>query len=237
MSNIALILGGGSGSRMHQDIPKQFMTINDCPIIIYTLAAFQKHPEIDAIAVVCLEGWENVLNAYAKQYGITKIAHVIKGGTTNQASIKNGLDELEKHYNSDDIVLIHDGNRPLVSANIISDCIVTVKQHGCAISAIPCVEAVMKTEDGIVSTASYPRETLRRTHTPHGFYLNKICDIHRRALKAGITSSAAAPALMAELGENVYFSLGSEKNIKITTVEDLEIFTALLDAQKPKWLK
>ncbi len=94
MSNIALILGGGSGSRMNQEIPKQFLTINDCPIIIYTLAAFQNHPEIDAIAVVCLEGWENVLKAYAKQYGITKLKHVFNGGKTVQESIRNGVFEL-----------------------------------------------------------------------------------------------------------------------------------------------
>ena len=237
MSNIALILGGGSGSRMHQEIPKQFLTIDDCPVIIYTLEAFQRHPEIDAIAVVCLEGWENALKAYAGQFGISKLKHIIKGGDTNQASIKNGLDELEKIYKPDDIVLLHDGNRPLVSASIISDCIITTAKHGCAISAIPCVEAVMKTDDGITATESYPRETLRRTHTPHGFFLNRICDIHRRALKAGITNSAAAPALMSALGETVYFSLGSEKNFKLTTVDDIEIFKALLEAQKPKWLR
>ena len=237
MSNIALVLGGGSGSRMQQDIPKQFLTINDCPVIIYTLEAFQKHPEIDSIAVVCLEGWENALTAYAKQFGITKLNHIIKGGDTNQESIKNGLDELEKIYSPSDIVLLHDGNRPLVSASIISDCILTTRKYGCAISAIPCVEAVMKTYDGIASTESYPRETLRRTHTPHGFFLNKICELHRRALNAGITNSVAAPALMANLGETVYFSLGSEKNFKITTVDDIEIFQALLEAQKPKWLR
>ena len=94
MSNIALVLGGGSGTRMHQDIPKQFLTVNDCPIIIYTLEAFQNHPEIDAIAVVCLDGWENVLKAYARQYGITKLNHVFNGGNTVQASIRNGVFEL-----------------------------------------------------------------------------------------------------------------------------------------------
>lgn len=237
MSNIALITAAGTGTRMHQNIPKQFLTINDRPVIIYTLEAFQSHPEIDIIAVACLKGWEQILQAYAEQFNITKLKHIVQGGETGQASIKNVLDELEKHYNANDIVLIHDGNRPLVSADIISDCIVTVKNYGCAISAIPCVEAVMKTDDGIVSDSCYPRENLRRTHTPHGFFLNRICDLHKRALKSGITNSVAAPALMAELGERVYFSAGSEKNIKITTVEDIEIFKALLAAKKTEWLK
>lgn len=91
MSNIALILGGGVGSRMQQDIPKQFLTVNDCPIIIYTMQAFQNHPEIDAIAVVCLEGWENVLQAYAKQFNITKLKHIVRGGDNRQSSSRIGL--------------------------------------------------------------------------------------------------------------------------------------------------
>ncbi|MBR3747377.1 MAG: 2-C-methyl-D-erythritol 4-phosphate cytidylyltransferase [Selenomonadaceae bacterium] len=237
MANIALLTAGGSGTRMHQDIPKQFLTINDRPVIVYTLENFQKHPEIDVIAVTCLKGWEQVLKAYAEQFNITKLKHVVQGGATGQESIRNGLFALEKVYKEDDIVLIHDGNRPMVSADIISDCIVTVKQYGCAISAIPCTEAVMKTEDGRISIDSYPRETLRRTHTPHGFFLKKICDLHRRALEAGITNSVASCTMMFELGEQVYFSAGSEKNIKLTTVEDIEIFKALLTAKKTEWLK
>lgn len=237
MKKIALLTAGGSGTRMHQDIPKQFLTINDRPVIIYTLEAFQKHPQIDAIAVACLKGWEQILKAYAEQFNITKLKHIVQGGATGQESICNALFALEKIYEDDDIVLIHDGNRPMVSAEIISDCIVTVERYGCAISAIPCTEAVMKTEDGIISVDCYPRETLRRTHTPHGFFLKKICDLHRRALAAGITNSVASCSMMFELGEPVYFSAGSEKNIKLTTVEDIEIFKALLVAKKTEWLK
>lgn len=237
MANIALLTAAGSGTRMRQDIPKQFLTINDRPVIIYTLEAFQKHPEINAIIVVCLQGWEKILQAYADQFNITKLKHIVAGGKTGQESIRNGVFELEKHYSPEDIVLIHDGNRPMVSAEIISDCIVTTKHYGCAISAIPCAEAVMKTEDGIVSVDSYPRETLRRTHTPHGFFLKKICDLHRRAEAAGIKNSVASCTMMFDLGEQVYFSAGSEKNIKLTTIEDIEIFKALLIAKKTEWLK
>ena len=116
MSNIALIIAGGSGARMGQDIPKQFLTVNEKPVIAYTLEAFQNHPEIDAIAVVCIEGWEQVLTAYAKQFGITKLQHVIPGGENGQGSIRNGVYELEKHYAPEDLVLIHDAIRPMVSA-------------------------------------------------------------------------------------------------------------------------
>lgn len=237
MANIGLLIAGGSGERMRQDIPKQFLTVNERPVIIYTLEAFQKHPEIDAIAVVCLEGWESVLWAYANQFNITKLKFVIPGGKNGQNSIRNGIFELEKHYKSEDIVLIHDAIRPMVSAEIISDCIRVTKEKGNAIAVIPCAEAMIQTKDGEISTGSYPRNELKRTQTPQGFPLGKICDLHRRALEAGITNSVASCTLMIEMGEQVYFSVGSEKNIKLTTVEDIDIFKALLMAKRSDWLK
>ena len=235
--NIALIIAGGSGQRMGQDIPKQFITVNEKPVIVYTMEAFQNHPEIDAIAVVCIAGWENVLWAYAKQFNITKLKHVIHGGDNGQGSIRNGVYELEKHYDKDDIVLIHDAIRPMVSAEIISDCLVKTVKFGNAITVIPCAEAMLQTDDGKVSVGSYPRDRLKRTQTPQGFRLDKICDLHRRALDAGITNSVASCTLMIEMGEQVHFSLGSEKNIKLTTVEDIDIFKALLLAKRSDWLK
>ena len=237
MATVALILAGGSGSRMHQDIPKQFLTINERPVIIYTLEAFQKHPEIDAIACVCLDGWENVLKAYAKQYGITKLKHVVTGGDNRQSSSRIGLYELEKNYNFDDIVLIHDGNRPLVSAEIISNCIVTTRKYGCACAVIPCPDVMMETEDGLISHSQYPRDKIKVGQTPRGFILGKICDVHRRALEKGITDSIGSHTLMLELGEPIYLYPGSEKNFKITVVEDIEILKALLVAKKSDWLK
>ncbi|MBR3679029.1 MAG: 2-C-methyl-D-erythritol 4-phosphate cytidylyltransferase [Oscillospiraceae bacterium] len=237
MANIALIIAGGSGARMRQDIPKQFITVNEKPVIVYTLEAFEKHPEIEAIAVVCIEGWENVLWAYAKQFNITKLKYIVPGGKNGQDSIRNGVYELEKHYSADDIVLIHDAIRPMVSAEIISDCIVKTKRYGNAITVIPCAEAMMETENGEVSVGSYPRDRLKRTQTPQGFGIGKICDLHRRALEAGITNSVASCTLMIEMGEQVYFSAGSEKNIKLTTVEDIDIFKALLSAKRADWLK
>ncbi len=235
--NIALIIAGGSGQRMHQNIPKQFLTVDERPVIVYTLEAFQKHSDIDAIAVVCIEGWENMLWAYANQFNITKLKHVIPGGKNGQDSIRNGVYELEKHYSKDDIVLIHDAIRPMVSQEIISDCIVKTQQNGCAIAVIPCAEAMVITKDQETSTDCYPRDELKRTQTPQGFSIGKICDLHRRALEAGITNSVASVTLMIEMGEKVYFSAGSEKNIKLTTIEDIDIFKALLNVKRSNWLK
>lgn len=237
MSNIALIIAGGSGNRMHQDIPKQFITVNDRPVIVYTLKAFEKHPEIDAIAVVCIKGWEQVLSAYAKQFNITKLKYIIPGGQNGQESIRNGIFELEKHYSPDDLVLIHDAIRPMVSAEIISDNIRVAKEHGNAITVIPCAEAMIQTEDGESSTASFPRNQLKRTQTPQAFFIRDICELHRQALAAGVTNSVASCTLMIEMGNKVFFSVGSEINIKLTTVEDLEIFKALLAAKKSDWIK
>ena len=237
MKTIGLIIAGGSGARMHQDIPKQFITVNEKPVIVYTLEAFQNHPEIDVIAVVCIAGWEQVLWAYAKQFNITKLQYVVQGGENGQGSIRNGIYELEKHFDKDDIVLIHDAIRPMVSAEIISDNIRVAIQHGNAITVIPCAEAMLQTDDGVISVGSYPRDRLKRTQTPQAFRLGQICELHRDALKAGITNSVASCTLMIEMGKQVFFSSGSEKNIKLTTVEDIDIFKALLVAKRSNWLK
>jgi 2-C-methyl-D-erythritol 4-phosphate cytidylyltransferase len=235
--NVALIIAGGSGQRMNQDIPKQFLNVFDRPVIVYTLEAFQKHPDIDAIAVVCLDGWQQILCAYANQFGMNKLKWIAPGGDNGQGSICNGVTELEKHCAGEDIVLIHDAIRPMVSQEIISDCIAQCRLHGSAIVTIPCAEAMLSRKTSDSADTSVPRESLARTQTPQAFALKKLSWAHREALTRGITTSVATCTLMIELGETVYFSVGSEKNIKITTTDDLEIFKALLTAQKDKWLK
>ncbi len=226
--NIALIIAGGIGARMQAAIPKQFLTVNDKPIIAYTMEKFEKHPAIDVIAVVCLDGWDNILTSYAKQYKITKLKHIIPAGSVGQESIKNGITELAKHYDENDIVLIHDAIRPNLSEDIISECIAVTKQKGNAIVCIPCQEAMLEVFDKDSSTSSYPRDRLKRTQTPQGFILKNIVQAHKKAADLGITNSIASCTLMIEVGEKVYFSTGSEKNIKLTTPEDIDIFKALL---------
>jgi 2-C-methyl-D-erythritol 4-phosphate cytidylyltransferase len=235
--NIALITAGGNGTRMHQDIPKQFLNVNNKPIIVYTMEAFQNHPDIDAIEVVCLDGWHQILEAYAKQFNITKLVGIVSGGNNGQESIKNGLDEINKKYSKDDIVIVHDGNRPLVSEEIISDSIAKCLMYGSGIAAIPCVEAMLETDDRISSNKQISRDNLMRTQTPHAFKLEKLLWAHEEAEKMGIKNSVASCTLMLELGEKIYFSAGSEKNIKLTTPVDIEIFKALLNTQKDIWMK
>ena len=234
MTNIGLIIAGGMSTRMQHAVPKQFMSVFDKPIIAYTMEKFQNHPSVDVIAVVCLNGWENILESYAKQYGITKLKHIVQAGNVGQESIKNGIYELEKYYSGDSIVMVHDGNRPMLSKDIISDCIAVTQKRGNAIACIPCQEAMLETEDGISSSKSYPREKLKRTQTPHGFFLKDLLNAHKKAFELGITNSVASCTLMVELGKEIYFSMGSEKNLKITTQDDIDIFKALLRQEEVK---
>jgi 2-C-methyl-D-erythritol 4-phosphate cytidylyltransferase len=235
--NIALIIAGGSGARMLQDIPKQFLNVYDKPVIIYTLEVFQKHPNIDAIEVVCLDGWHDILKAYSKQFQITKLENIVSGGINGQASIKNGLCDVKKRYSDDDIILIHDAIRPMVSDEIISDSIRVATTYGNAITVIPCAEAMLKTTDGLSSGEQVQRDDLRRTQTPQAFRIGSLINAHEEAKQKGINNSIASCTLMIELGRKVHFSMGSEKNIKLTTPDDVEIFKALLKSKKSEWMR
>lgn len=237
MKNIALIIAGGVGARMNQDIPKQFINVYDKPVIVYTLEAFQNHPHIDAIEVVCLDGWHDILKAYAKQFGITKLENVVSGGKNGQDSIRNGLYDIALRYqDEDDIVLVHDAIRPMVSADVISDNIRVCREYGNAITVIPCTAAMLKTYDSLSTEEQVPRDNLKITQTPQAFFLKDIIQAHKEALARGITNSVASCTMYIELGRKLYMSAGSEKNLKLTTTEDIEIFKALLKAKKDSWM-
>lgn len=237
--NYALIIAGGSGNRMGQDIPKQFMHVDDCPIIVHTLLAFERHPDIHGIAVVCLDGWQTVLRSYANQFSVTKLKWIFKGGESGMESIHNGIYGLrEEGCQGEDLVLIHDAVRPLLSQDIISSNIAICQKYGYAITGIRCREAILESEDGFSTTKSIPRDKLIRTQTPQTFRLHNIIEAHEEAAVRGIENSVASCTLMAELGgREMHIVPGSEKNIKVTTVEDLEILKALMHTQKDSWLK
>ena len=230
--NVALLTAAGTGNRMHMDIPKQFYHINNKPIILYTLEAFQTSSLIDEILVVTLPNWKDVLWAYAKQYNINKLKYVVDGGETGQESIKLGLEKLKNHISLDDVVMVHDGNRPMVSSEVIADSISTYKKRGSAVAAIPCIEAIFKSDNGVSSNISIPREELYRTQTPHTYQLKDMLWAHEIAEEKGIKNTTATCVLMQMLGKEIYFSKGSEKNLKITTSEDIETFEAYLNQSK-----
>lgn len=237
--NVAVIIAGGSGQRMGQDIPKQFINVYDKPVIIYTLEEFQRHPQIDAIEVVCIDGWHDVLWAYAKQFDITKLKWVISGGETCQESIRNGIFNLEDICAPDDIVIIHDGIRPLVDDEVLSDVMVKCRQYGNAVTAMPYNEQIFVADDEASTVEYIPREKLRRVCTPQAYKFDVIDKGYHRAFeeRIGIYGSSYANTMMVELGERLYFSAGSDKNIKLTTKDDLEMFKAYLKQDKDRWLK
>lgn len=235
--NIALIIAGGVGARMGQDIPKQFINVYDKPVIVYTMEAFQKNKNIDAIEVVCIEGWHEMLYAYARQFGISKLENVVPGGKNGQDSIRNGLyDIASRHQDDNDIVLIHDAIRPMLSNEIIDDNIKVCREKGNAITVLPCNAAMLKTFDGVETEEQVPRDNLKETQTPQTFFLKEIVETHKEALAKGITNSVASCTLYIELGKKLYLAKGSEKNLKLTTTEDIEIFKALLNSKKDEWM-
>ena len=239
MKNIAILTAGGTGTRTHQDLPKQFLTVENKPILIYTLVAFQQHPSIDEIYVACLEGWSAILDAYARQFNITKLKKIVTGGSTGQESIYNGLKAIKEDHEStsDIVVMIHDGNRPMLPQDVITDNLVKQKKYGSAVAVIPTTEVVFVSKDGIESNEALNRDELWRTQTPHSYAFDELWKVHNQAIKDGVTNMAASCSLMQKYGYMTYFSKGSEKNIKITTVEDIEIFKALLNAKNDEWIK
>jgi 2-C-methyl-D-erythritol 4-phosphate cytidylyltransferase len=202
------------------------------------MEAFQQHPQIDAIEVVCLEGWHDIVWANARQFGITKLENIVTGGITGQDSIRNGLKDIATRYhNDDDIVLIHDSIRPLVSQDVISDNIHVCREFGNATTVVPCTSVMLRTHDNQMSDEQISRDDLKITQTPQAFFLNELIGVHREAIKKDLLPSIASCALYIEMGKKVYFSMGSNRNIKITTAEDIGIFQALLDSENLDWLK
>lgn len=232
MATIAIIIAGGSGQRMGQNIPKQFIKVNDRPVLIYTLEKFQQHPQIDAIEVVCIDGWHDAVWTYAKQFNITKLKWITTGGETCQESIRNGVYNLKDFCKNDDIIIIHDGIRPLVDDMVLTDVIKIAREKGNAVTSLPYNEQIfVVSEDDDTTTTKYiPRETLRRVSTPQAYTYGKLDWAYHKAFeeKIGIHGSSYTNTMMVELGERLNFAAGSEKNIKLTTKDDLEMFKAYI---------
>ena len=230
--NIEVIIAGGSGNRMGQSIPKQFINVYDKPILIYTLEGFEKHPMVDAIEVVCIDGWDSVVWSYTKQYNITKLKWIVKGGASGQESIRNGVYNLEGKCSDTDVVIIHDGIRPLVDAEVLTDVICKAQQFGNAVTSLPYNEQifVISEDDESTTTKFINRETLRRVSTPQAYKFALLDEKYHEAFEKGIgiNGSHYTNTMMVELGVRLHFAAGSDKNIKLTTIDDLEMFKGYL---------
>lgn len=233
--NIGLVIAGGVGARMKAKVPKQFMKVEGKEVIFYTLEAFQKNRDIDAIVVVCLDGWQDVLVRGAKYYGITKMLSlpdngIVPGGDSGMHSLRNGMLYLKEHFSTDSIIIIHDAVRPLISQDIISANIAGVISHGTAITTVPATEALLEiTKDNPDnSTKVVDRSLIMRTQTPQSLRLEKFIWAHEEAMKRGILDTVATCTLLVELGESVHLILGEGTNFKITTQEDVDLMKAYL---------
>lgn len=229
---VAIIIAGGVGSRMGADVPKQFVQVNGKPVLFYTLEAFEEHPQVDVIELVCIDGWQDVVWAYAEKFKITKLKWIVKGGATGQESIRNGVFGLEGKCGTDDVVIVHDGIRPLVEPAVLDDVIAKAQRYGNGVTSMPYNEQIFIVDEAQPdTTVKYiPRETLRRVATPQAYQFGLLDAKYHEAFekKIGIYGSSYTNTMMTELGVRLYFAAGSDRNIKLTTPGDIEIFKAMI---------
>lgn len=224
--NIAVILAGGVGSRVGAGMPKQFVKILGKPVIVYTIEAFQKHEDIDAIEVVCVKSHIDYMKELVDTYGLSKVKWITEGGADFQGSVLNGINNLQDKCSEDDIVLVHFGASPFVEGDIIADAVRVCKIKGNAISTTPFYLLSGVKDDDEKTTKWIDRDTIVCMNSPHAFRYGYIRDIYKRAVETGVIKEVEphTTTLMYKMGETIYFSKGSQSNIKITTKEDLDLF-------------
>ncbi|MCQ2245301.1 MAG: 2-C-methyl-D-erythritol 4-phosphate cytidylyltransferase [Bacteroidaceae bacterium] len=230
--NVAVIFAGGSGIRMNtKSRPKQFLELHGKPIIIYTLELFENHPEIDGIVVACIESWIPYLNKLLQKFEMTKVVAVVPGGETGQESIYNGLKAAQANFPEDSIVLIHDGVRPLINENTITDNIKTAREKGNCITCIKASETlVVKQEDGSLQIPT--RENSLIARAPQTFHMNDILAAHEKALSEGKNNFIDSCTMMSAYGHKMATIIGPVENIKITTPTDFFMFRAIEDVRE-----
>ncbi len=231
MKNVALIFAGGSGTRMNtKGRPKQFLELHGKPILIYTLELFDNHPLIDGIVVVCLKEWIDYLKKMIRKFEINKVVEIVEGGKSGQESIYNGLISARNHFDSDSIVLIHDGVRPLIIEQTITDNINCVRENGNCITCIPATETfVVNIEDSLMIP---DRSKSLLARAPQSFILGEILANHNRAKKEKLNDFIDSCSLMTHYGDKMHIVIGPMENIKITTPTDFFVFRAMVEVHE-----
>ena len=232
--NIALIFAGGVGKRMNsKDRPKQFLLVHGKHIIVHTIELFEYHEQIDGIVVVCVKDWIPYMEEMKYRYRLDKIGKIVPGGETGQLSIYNGLYAAEGLYGANgNIVLIHDGVRPLINEKTITDNIESVKANGSAITCKLATETVILVDKDSKVCEVPSREASRMAQAPQSFWLNDILEVHRRALADGQRNMIDSCTMMRTFGKELSVVIGPTENIKITTPDDFYTFRALYDARE-----
>lgn len=240
--NIAVILAGGVGNRFGADIPKQFVKVLGKPVIAYTLEPFERDTNIDAILVVCVKPYINYIWELKEQYSFSKLKWVTEGGKTFQESVMNGVNFLTDKANDDDTVLFHFAASPFIKEDIIDDVISVCKENGTnAISSIDylLLSGKKKYLTSVSDKNNYTEEYINRDsiavmNTPHAFQYKFIVNVYKEAIEKDVLNTVEphTTTLMYALGKTIYFSKGSQLNIKITNREDLDFFESYILGQQ-----
>lgn len=227
--NVAVILAGGKSHRNRQNIPNQFINILGKPVIVYCLEAYQSHPAIDDIYIVCLKGWEQIVTAYAEQYRITKLRGLIPGASTGILSVKNGLEYLQSEYNKEDTIIFQEATRPLISVDMISKLLQSCYENDVAILSQSMKDYLQFTY--VDDKASYiDRESAVCVQSPEAYKFRKICEVFEKAKEEQLPLSESCCAmLMYNLGYKINFVENSANNVKIVLQEDIAVATALIE--------
>ena len=236
-----MVLSGGTKDLDRQGIPVQYISVYDKPILMYTLECFENHPQVDAIAVVSLAGWEAATWAFAKQFNITKLKWIATGGNNGQESIYNGIKSLGDNLNDEDLLVIHDGTRPMLDRDVLTDVIRIAEEKGSAAAATPFTEQMFYADkaDGSITKAYLNRDKVKKVTTPQAYLYGDLCGAYKEAVEKqkSMGNDSYTDTMMVDLGREIHFAAGSDRNIKIETADDIALFRAMLDENGSGWLK
>ena len=228
MKNYVIILAGGIGSRLGGPMPKQFLSLNDKPVIVHTLENFERNKNIDGIIIVCVKDWISHLKEILLEYKISKVIDIVEGGETGHDSTRNGIFSLREKLTADDYIIVHDAARPIVPQAAIEEMLRIAHEQGNASLAIPCYETVIYTDDGCSGEKQLDRSKIMRIQTPQAYRYGDILPLYDRAEEENKHDFIYADLVLIYYGKTVYFSKGFTNNIKITRKEDIPLCKALM---------
>lgn len=228
MKHVAIILAGGAGTRMGGAMPKQFLSLNDKPVIVHTLERFQNNENIDAILIVCIKDWIEHLKEILDEFKMPKVKWIVEGGDTSHDSTRNGIFFLKDKLSDDDQVIIHDAARPILPQQAIEEMLRVSHEKGNASLAIPCHETILYTQDGLSGDRQLDRSSIMRIQTPQAYNYRLIRSVYEKAEADGKHDFIYADLVCVHYGERIYFSKGFTNNIKITRKEDIPLCKSLM---------
>lgn len=220
MATYAIILAGGTGTRLGGDEPKQFLPLGGKPVITWSLLAFEHHPMVDNIITVLPASYHDRIENISREYSISKYLHTVKGGDTRQQSSWNAMQSYP--FDQEDILLFHDAARPFINSDIITNCIIMTGKYGAAGVYVPAIDTITEVRDGSVQR-TLDRKLLHYTQTPQSFKYSVITDAHLKSSNEGVSDATDDISLVSNAGYRVYAVEGSYSNIKITTQHDYKM--------------